>query len=544
MQHLLVYLLDRRLTGTIVLETPQGERSAIALVEGVPGKAKTAQPVIHLGRLLLEMGAVDEPTLNRTLVRVAQEKVLHGQSLLQEGAIDEDVLETALREQVARKVLWMATLPPETMYGYYDGASFLESWGGPATPVEALALIWRAIRSYESGQRVEATLARLPQGELRLHPEAQPARFRFSQRDAVVIDVLRAKPQSLRELLDSELADASAVKRVVYALAVTRHLDLGGDAKPIGVSSVQLRPDSGRSTNLTRRRRRFATGSRTGSRSTTGPNRKRESSPDSETPVESPENAALRREILDRARAIPNENYYQILGLPQDAPNSAVQAAFFKLAKKWHPDRLPPDLVDVREIAMRTFARMSEAHQVLGDETRRAEYDELLTHGSGTSGEQEEVQAVMRAITCFQKAEVMLKKRNLTEAEALAKEALDSDPTQADYHALYAWILAQKPERANEQVDDLLQILDDAVRREPSNQRARFYRAQLLKRAGRPDQAIKDFRWIVEHDPKNLDALREIRLYDMRKSAAPTGPPSSKGSDKPSGGLFGKLFKR
>jgi curved DNA-binding protein CbpA len=534
MQHLLVYALERRLSGSIVLETPQGERSAFEVESGVPTKAKTSQPVIHLGRVLLEMRALDERTLHETLARVAKEKVLHGRLLIEERMVDQQTLDEALREQLARKIQWMATLPPQTIYGYYEGASFLSRWGGEPTPLEPLALIWRAIRSYESPQRIDAALARLPQRELRLHPEAQPSRFRFSDRDRVVLDLLRAKPHSLRELLESEVADEAAVKRVLYALAVTRHLALGGDQKPIGTSAAQRenpRP-------APPRKLRATTGSR---RQPVQAAQAVAPAPTESHADASPELAAQRREMLERARSIPTENYYEILGVSRDAKAPAIQAAFFQLAKRWHPDRLPAGLSDVRELVVRTFTRMSEANQVLGDPQSRAEYDELLAQGGGSSEEQEQVQAVMRALMNYQKAQVLLKKRNLAEAEQHAKQAVDEDPTQADYLALYAWVLSQKPERADGKLDDLVELLGQAVAKEPNNQSARFYRAQLLKRAGRSAEAMRDFRWIVEHDPKNLEAAREIRLFEMRKSQTNE---AGAGAQKPVGRLLGKFFKR
>ena len=35
---------------------------------------------------------------------------------------------------------------------------------------------------------------------------------------------------------------------------------------------------------------------------------------------------------------------------------------------------------------------------------------------------------------------------------------------------------------------------------------------------GKNGKAIGDFRFIVENDPRHLDAQREIRLYEMRKA--------------------------
>lgn len=253
----------------------------------------------------------------------------------------------------------------------------------------------------------------------------------------------------------------------------------------------------------------------------------------------------FKQEILAKAQEIGSLSYYQILGVPRDAPSAAVAAAFFKLAKKWHPDRMGNEYEDVRSEAVSVFARMNEAHQVLTDDERRAEYDAVLADGGGSAEEQEQVAAVVRAITEFQKAEVLYKKHALDQAEFHARRAMEDDPGQADYVALYTLIAAER--RGNGRMDDLIALLDGALRREPANERARFTRGQIYKRLARMDLAIKDFRWVAEQNPRNLEAAREVRLYTMRHGGSTDGPKSSRKGGKgaqESGGLFGKLFKR
>jgi curved DNA-binding protein CbpA len=605
--HLLVYALDRHLTGTLVLEAPAGGRSALRFENGVPSKAKTAEPVIYLGRLLLELGAIDEATLNRTLVPVAEQRKLHGQVLLAEHAIDRETLAAALREQLTRQLLWMFSLPPATAYGYYQDTDFLERWGASdAFRLEPLALIWRGVRSYEAAERVEHTVARLAPHVLRLHPEAEPSRFRFAPNEQAVVDVLRAKPQQLVQLVASDLESEATITRIVYTLALTRHLDVG--APPIGIPEpASAFGDVARSIGFDAVRRpsaqplpavedraapaRVATPparAPTPPRTATPPVPSgRVSAPPTSAPPasglgpgslpqppsgpaagESPEVQALKGEIRLRADRAAAQNYYDILAVARDAPTAVIQAAFFQLAKRWHPDRLGADFEDVRTIATGVFARMSEAHNILSDTERRAEYDEVLKSGGGSAEEQEQVQAVLRAATSFQKAEVLLKKNNLVAAEEHARLALDADPRQADYIALHSWIIAQKPERQGQPLDDLIAAMNSAVSIEPNNLRVRWYRGQLLKRAGKDSQAIRDFRFIVDQNPKHLDATREIRLYEMRRANRPstrppprgrtdpnagrnpadmrTPPGDSKrpGQNKETGGLFGKLFKR
>jgi len=73
------------------------------------------------------------------------------------------------------------------------------------------------------------------------------------------------------------------------------------------------------------------------------------------------------------------KDFYQILGVSRDASTNDIKKAYRKLARELHPDRNPGD----REAEER-FKAVSEAYQVLSDEKRRKEYDELRSlFGSG-----------------------------------------------------------------------------------------------------------------------------------------------------------------
>ncbi|MCE7891433.1 MAG: hypothetical protein DYH12_17340, partial [Sorangiineae bacterium PRO1] len=236
LSQLLVYALDKRLTGSFIFQTPDRQKSALYCVDGAPANAKTAQPVIHLGRLLLELGKIDEGAYNQTLTRVAKERQLHGKLLIEVGALDQETLEAALSEQLLRQVVWMFSLGPKTGYAFYAGKNFLDRWGGGPVQVEPLALIWRGIRRYENVQRVDAALARLGPRPLKLHVGAQVARFQLSDMERAVVDLLRAKPQPLVDLLQSGVGEPIEVKRLIYALMITRHLDIGG--VPLGTGAA------------------------------------------------------------------------------------------------------------------------------------------------------------------------------------------------------------------------------------------------------------------------------------------------------------------
>jgi curved DNA-binding protein CbpA len=271
-------------------------------------------------------------------------------------------------------------------------------------------------------------------------------------------------------------------------------------------------------------------------------------------PPEAAEIAQLRAEIMARADRL-EETFYEALGVTKDVPQTEVQPVFLALAKKWHPDRLPPELADLKEAASRIFSRMSEASQVLGDLVQRREYDKKLRRAGREAEEQEHVMRVLKAATAFQKAEVFIKRNNLAAAEVEARQALSDDPDQADHIALVAWLAAQKSD-AN--VEASIKELDRALMIQPTNVRVLWYRGQLYKRIGKLGRAMRDFRYVVERDPRHVDAQREIRLYNMRRTDRPTSIPPSAGEGRPTpsptpaekpksgegGGFISKLFKR
>lgn len=75
------------------------------------------------------------------------------------------------------------------------------------------------------------------------------------------------------------------------------------------------------------------------------------------------------------------KDYYQILGVPEDASQGEIKKSYRKLALKYHPDKNKGD-----KSAEEKFKEISEAYYTLGDEKRRKEYDNIRKMG-GVSGD-------------------------------------------------------------------------------------------------------------------------------------------------------------
>jgi molecular chaperone DnaJ len=70
------------------------------------------------------------------------------------------------------------------------------------------------------------------------------------------------------------------------------------------------------------------------------------------------------------------KNYYEILGVPEDASQKDITKAYRKLARELHPDANPGNTA-----AEERFKEVSAAYDVLGDEAKRKEYDEVRRLG-------------------------------------------------------------------------------------------------------------------------------------------------------------------
>jgi curved DNA-binding protein CbpA len=563
--HLLVYMADRELSGTIVLSSPSqgtGDEHTVYFFLGAASKIRTGQPVTHLGRVLFELGLVTEDALNASLLARAGGSELQGEYLVRTGAIDRPKLILGLQAQATRQMAFLFDLPSETKFAFYQEANLLDDWGGPEIlPLDPLPTIWSAVCARADEPIVEATLARLGATPLRLHEQSDVSRFGFSPKELAVVDLLRARPGSLSDLVASEVLPKRTIELIVYALLITRHLDHGAEAAPpVGIQrltdTARLRAGGGVALARVKLARRVDVPP------AEEPARK------SSRPPLSPDQLARRESIVKRAESIDREDYFSMLGVTHDAPHADVQAAYYALAKTWHPDRLPPQLASVREPASKVFARINEAFETLSDPNRRKRYGEVLKGGGGTPEEANQIQQIIDAATDFQRGEILWKKRD-PGAETFIMRAYNADPQQSDYIALYATFQLSK--RAPDgPVDDLIKLCDRAIENNERCERAYFCRATLKKRVGKIDSAMADFRATYELNPKNLDAARELRLYEMRRgkhgdsrsSSAPrrSSPPGGSKSIAPSpkrtsnppppkkeGGVLsgiGKLFKR
>jgi curved DNA-binding protein CbpA len=581
----LVYVLERGLTGTIEIVHPEGPWASFLVIEGLPAKGRTSEPVAYLGSVLRELGYIDDGTLNASLATMASERKLHGQILLGMGKITEDQLYDGLRTQLSRKIEHLFDWPAESRFAYYDGFDALHTFGADdVMQIDSLPLVWAAIRTQPPWEHVHAALTRIGNAAMRLGPGAQIERFELTKEERAAAEILKVQPMRVHELAGTKLLGAAATQLLAYCLLITKQVELvAADTRVarVQLSQVAQAPRAVAVEEMAaagfdpRASSPFpGTPSPSVAAATAGEVAKtRKSTP----AMLGPALQKRKEEILARVQSIKSEDFFQMLGVKHEATAEEVNAAFMQLAKVWHPDRVPAGIVDVRPQCSTVFSHMSEAQQTLVDPPRRTQYMKLLKEGGATPDEQAHVQAVLEAATNFQKAEFYLRRGDLKEAEALCRKAFEADATPPEYGAMMAWLESLKPENQGPEATlKKIAMLDQAIAKNERLERAYFYRGLLYKRLNDVHRAASDFRKASELNPRNIDAVREVRLFEMRKSRGSIPPPApeekkserttgprralsnppgrpgtgakkdgkEKDSDPSLGGLFGKLFKK
>jgi molecular chaperone DnaJ len=84
---------------------------------------------------------------------------------------------------------------------------------------------------------------------------------------------------------------------------------------------------------------------------------------------------------------VTKRDYYEILGVDKAATKDAIKKAYRKLAKKYHPDMNKENQKEAEE----KFKEISEAYGVLGDETKRKQYDMYGHAGIDSRYSQEDI---------------------------------------------------------------------------------------------------------------------------------------------------------
>jgi tetratricopeptide (TPR) repeat protein len=548
---ILLEALNTRATGILSVAHGDGE-SRVFIRSGRPAGAQVATGFRPLGHLLLQAGVIDIDALSRSLAQMAATRRPQGEILIEMGAVKRDVIERYLAEQQTSYVTLIASLERGR---YRFEAVAVPDWTR-TSQLPTLRIIVEAMERPQAGALVVSALQPVAAGPLQLAPGYAEVgdQFRWTSREKALVDRL-ARPTSLDAFFTPgdvapERARAIAGALLLLGLAAPPgeqqedasaglRADASGSATSTSIPAVTApapapappspaaAPPGRRSDPAEARARRQRLLQRAMQNMGVGPFAGRNAD-GSHTPGATPAPAAapppgpgpavgspeekLRKALLDVAPRARDKNLFVRLGIDQSAGREVVKKAYLDVAKQFHPDRFASPLFeDVRDTVRDFFTAVNEAYEILSDDRKRADYiGSLRAVGSGNPATS---MAAAGAQADYEKGEACLRTRDFAKARAFLEAAVRAHPI-ARFQSALAWAYVSDPtvkdrERARELVG--------LATKDPSCDRA-FYLAGVLARDdGSDDAAERHFNACLKANPRNAEAVRELRAIELRR---------------------------
>jgi tetratricopeptide (TPR) repeat protein len=466
---------------------------------------------------------VTDQTRDESEIYLREGSLVHVRRPLDTDRLDNTPAE--YKSQVVRKLIQLFPIVDGTYAIYLTPHHYGEGDKLPVMRVDPRSVIYPGIRAAYDLPRVTRELSRLFGQRFKLmalSPELT-ATMGVASEDATVA-ALRKGWMTLDDL-DAIVGHPLEVRSVALALFYLDLLEREPACQPAADSAVPRLAQQPESSGMGRALAQSLPA--TAGNVATTPRHGQTRSPE-----------AIRASIQDMAQKIGHATYFELLGVSQSATSEEVNTAFVRAARQFHPDRLvSTELVDLQPTAEMILARINEAAMILGDSARRAEYVASLSEGAAV---RTNLPAVLEAENTFLKGEVFLKKGEHAKAIESFAAASQANPSEPQYRAYLAWARFDDPRARKEVlVRETLKTLEEVVSEQPKFVRGFYWIGLLWKFLNETGKAEKAFRAVVTLDASFIEASRELRLIDMRKTK-----PAAKPQPPRNAGLMGKLFKK
>ena len=481
-------------TGTLHLAVQDVTRW-IYFEEGFPAAAHDPKSPDFLGSVLLQLGFISETAYNESLIRLAQEKRRQGELLMESGQLTPEQLDKGLRVQLTKKL--------SRLFALREGEYRFEESLCPPSGIEPLriqpcALILNSIKHHYRPEDVEQALSSIATKAFRLVPGFDRelcADFGMASEESKDVALLR-EPWTLELFFQQTKSGVASAKILLLTLYYCGLLEIC-PLEAVRPPKSRPQPTEARTTDKPRDAQDSGQG--------------KADSEDRE------------KKIQEKFKRVDKEDFFAVLEVGQDASDAAVKKAYFSLAKIFHPDQLSASCAaETRRQGEALFGRVHEAYSVLSHPQKRAEYVKSLA--AGTAGGKKETD-LNEAKVLFLKAQVFLKKKDITNALNCLRTAMDLDPKNGDYKAYRLWVQSGIDDRTEKSDKDIqrhfIQLKSDLQQIVKDNPLSFFgwkFLAEIHKRLNGGEEQAQCLSKAHRLRPEDVDVNRELRLQVMRKN--------------------------
>ncbi|MEM9177826.1 MAG: DUF4388 domain-containing protein [Myxococcota bacterium] len=486
-------LRKERHDGVLILEHGK-KKKAVEFKEGWPVSVKSNLLSECFGNYLVRQGIVDEERLNESVKRMRAGEGMQGEILVAMDVLEEEALVAALRAHGLEKFF--------ELFAWRDGT---------------YAVRPRAHVQRGSSIGIEGHPARLVvEGIRRTFPQKQIDRWLSAHADAFLVpnaggeagvEDAHPTPQEREWIagLEASLTVGSLleapewVRRFVFGLITIEALAIDGEQADAGDARV------------------FA-----------------ERAARVDPPASPQADEEARAELARLANRMRGKDHFGVLDVPSTADDEEIRIAFASVSKKTHPDRYHASSSSVRQLASQVHERVRAAHDAIATAEGRARYAKELARGAREEAVEDEGRRALAAETEFQKGEALLADRDYEGALLCFGRAMQNFPSEGEYRSHYGWTLYLCHPDNDVMLGEALEHCREGVKLAKDREKPYLLLGRLYKAMGKAVAAKKMFSRAVQIKPQCVEAMRELRIMNMRR-----------GKDQAPGlGRLKKLFKR
>ncbi|SHJ27972.1 Response regulators consisting of a CheY-like receiver domain and a winged-helix DNA-binding domain [Malonomonas rubra DSM 5091] len=464
-------LYSNEKTGLLHLERGDAKK-IIYIKDGYPVFARSNVLNECLGRMLVKEGVLTQVDCDASVERSRESGRLQGTVLIEMGILTPQDLHAALSRQVTEKLLstfkW-----GDGSFRFVDGKDFKKNVA--AIKVSPASLIMQGIKNYWSQAQLDEFI--LPLRNLYLKQSGNP-KYRFQD-----IELNRRGQeiygQCLGSLTTSEIIDQhplakQEVQQVLAGLVLSELVEVSEVAEKVDAAEVP-----------------GISGSR-------------------------PIDEQLRKKILEDYKRIMDTDYFEALGVSRQCNCSEVRRAYYKMAKEYHPDRFLGSGLS-KEMSNKInemFQYVSQAYTVLSDPKSCSDYLDELINGPKKSID---INQVIEAETAYQEGRNLLNIRRFSAAVKPLKRAIELSPEEPEYLTYFAWALFKSAPEKTENQTQAMEVLLASRELNPGLYQTHLYLGFVYQQQDKERQAEKCFEMAVQANPDCTEALRELRLINLRR---------------------------
>jgi curved DNA-binding protein CbpA len=231
--------------------------------------------------------------------------------------------------------------------------------------------------------------------------------------------------------------------------------------------------------------------------------------PPAEPSGPSPEEIAIREDIIEKHASRREATLYDLLGITITANDGEVKKAYYAMAKKYHPDRHhSPYLRDVHGLLEELFGKITDAYQMLSSPFERNRYDAkiraggpaavLAVGGTPTSEEANESARRRAAEERYKEGKRHFDEMHFFDAIQSLREAVRLFPKK-NYHKLLGQALMKNPKWLRE-AEEQFRL---ALKMEQFDAECYMGLGDIYEAEGMSTRAQKMYEQAATYDPEN-----------------------------------------